>query len=203
MKIAIFARRTPEPEPQCERFRAEALRRGHEVRDADVAAFVVGTVDVDVAGPMRVGGVRVDDVDAVILGPLPGPAARTQPEDVPSSSSGAAHALLTTRQYERHILAWSMVIELEARGIPVLSSPTKARPYDFKPAQLLALGRAGLPIPATRFGDVDADDATRIVKPLSGGPARAAVVVVKGAPAARGWREDTPNKATVCMEGQL
>ena len=177
MKVAIFARRRPDPEPQCDRVRAEALRRGHEVRDADVAAFVTGDVAVDVAaGTIFVGGVRVDDVDAVLLGPLPGPAARTSPAG--ASLLSDEHAALTTLQYERHLLAWSIVVELEARGVPVLSSPTRARPFDSKPAQLLALARAGLPVPATRIhtpglGAHDDNDDDVVHKPIAGGPVRA------------------------------
>jgi hypothetical protein len=190
VKLAIFARRVPSPEPQCDRFRAEALRRGHEVRDADVAAFVSGSLAVDIAGPMWIGGVRVDDVDAVILGPLPGPAARTSPPGV--SLSSEEHALRTTRQVERHALAWSIVIELEARGVPVLSSPTRSRPFDLKPAQLMALARAGLPVPPTRFTDHDdaaAAAADVIDKPIAGGPVRAGGgVVAAGAPVIRQQR---------------
>ena len=174
MKIAIFARRTGSltrsPEPQCDRFRTAALDRGHEVRDADVGAFIRGDVDVVVGGAILIGGVRVDDVDAVILGPLPGPAARTTPPGLEVSAE--AHALLTTQQYERHVLAWAIVGELEARGIPVLSSPSKARPLDFKPAQLLALARAGLPVPRTRItrGLGVSDDVDWLQKPIAGGP---------------------------------
>ncbi|MDP2342413.1 MAG: hypothetical protein Q8O67_15765 [Deltaproteobacteria bacterium] len=187
VKLAIFARRRPQPEPQCDRFRSEALQRGHEVRDADVAAFVSGPIqldiDVDIGGPILIGGVRVDDVDAVILGPLPGPAARTSPPGVMLSSS--EHAALTTRQYERHALAWSIVTELEARGVAVFSSPTRARPFDFKPAQLMALARAGLPVPPTRITDVDGPAGDDVDKPIAGGPVRSAGALVRGAPVIR------------------
>lgn len=177
VKIAVFSRLRPwatgQPEAQWERCAAEARRRGHEIRAADVAAFVTGQVEVVVGHSIYVGGVRVDDVDAVILGPLPGPAALTSPPGQTLSSE--VHAELTTAQYARHVLAWSIVIDLEARGVPVLSSPTRARPFDFKPTQLMALRRAGLPVPPTRIGSSDVDDAAAAIdKAVSGGPVHSA-----------------------------
>jgi glutathione synthase/RimK-type ligase-like ATP-grasp enzyme len=70
-----------------------------------------------------------------------------------------------------------MVRDLEARGVPVLSSPTRARPFDDKPLQLAALLRAGVPVPETTIDDDDDSDDSddsddgddNVSKPILGG----------------------------------
>ncbi len=180
LRLAIFARRTPRPEPQHDRYRSEALRRGHVVVDVDIAAFVAGPIDIALAGAIVIGGQRVDDVDVVLVGPLPGAGARTSPDGLTLSSTD--HAARTTAQHERHLLAVSVVQELEDRGIAVLS-PTSSFRFDAKPAQLWALQRAGLPLPETRIVD-DAASARGdvIVKAIRGGPVRTDTPLSRGRP---------------------
>lgn len=199
MRLAIVARRTPKPEPQHARYRDEAQRRGHVVVDIDVACFVSGPLSFDVApsgsqggeGFLRIGDQRLDDpnlpIHAVLLGPLPGASARTSPPG--TTLSAEQHALLTLAQHERHLLATSLIGELEARGIPVLS-PSSSLPFDAKPAQLFALARAGLPLPRTQITDHDRPTkqgpgergAVDVVKAIRGGPVRLGTPLVPGRP---------------------
>lgn len=178
MKIGILARRTPQPEPQHDRYRAEALRRGHVVVDLDVGAFVRGGVDLFVgAGDVVFGGVVVD-VDVVLCGALPGASALTSPPE--TTLSAQEHAQKTKAQHARHLLARGVVTALEQRGVPVVS-PSKSFVFDNKVEQLLALHRAGLPLPKTRVGD-GATDEGDVVKAITGGAARVGVAAQAGVP---------------------
>jgi glutathione synthase/RimK-type ligase-like ATP-grasp enzyme len=116
--------------------------------------------------------VRPDDVDVALLGRLPSAFARTSPPGTVLDVD--EHDRRQKQQAARHQLAWSMVRDLEARGVPVLSSPTRARPFDDKPLQLAALARAGVPIPHTIVDDVarvhdDLDVLEQVSKPIVGG----------------------------------
>lgn len=153
---------------------AEAARDlGHDVVVADTAGFVRGPVSFSPhTGVWQLGEVTVcpDDVDVALLGRLPSAFARTSPPG--SILDVDEHDRRQKVQAARHQLAWSMVRDLEARGVPVLSSPTRARPFDDKPLQLAALARAGVPVPATivddgsgAFGSVR----EQISKPIVGG----------------------------------
>ncbi len=171
MRIGLFARRTPTPEPQHERYRREMLRRGHVVVDIDVGAFVSGPCSFFVGGAERGAGLGAcENIDVLLVGALPGPAARTGPDD--EVVSGAVHAARTRTQYERHLLARALVVELEARGVPCVS-PSSSFAFDNKATQLFTLARAGLPLPPTHIGDsVPPAAGAWIAKPISSGRAR-------------------------------
>jgi glutathione synthase/RimK-type ligase-like ATP-grasp enzyme len=116
-------------------------------------------------------------VDAVVLGPLPAAVGRTAVSGTDLSAD--EHYARARTAGERHALAWSIVLDWERRGIPVVSSPSRARPYDHKPFQLAALATR-VPVPRAL---VTADAAALrafaegagpcVIKPVSGGPARA------------------------------
>ncbi|HEY1100605.1 MAG TPA: hypothetical protein VGF99_16820, partial [Myxococcota bacterium] len=185
MRLLVFGRFSPIPDPTLQAVVIAARAAGHVVDIADVHAFVTGPVRWSPAdGSLTLGALHLDDVaavDVVLLGPLPSAFAQTAPPM--TTSTAAAHDRRQKVQAARHQLAWSIVTDLEARGIPVLSS-TSSRPFDHKPLQLAALQRAGVPVPVTVVTDLDGsvdDDATfdaAIVKPVPGG----AVDVVRPAP---------------------
>lgn len=180
LKVAVFSRRTPDPDPQCDRLAAGLETAGHEVIHVDVLAFARGTVSFDpTAGLVVVDDTALDPgtIDAVVLGPLPAAIGRTAPT---GTNLAADEHLARARVHgERHALAWSIVLDWERRGVPVLSSPSRARPFDHKPFQLAALAPR-VPVPRTlvtadaaamrAFVDVVGDC---VVKPVTGGPARA------------------------------
>jgi hypothetical protein len=148
-----------------------ARAAGDDVVCADTARFVRGPVSFSPhTGVWRLGDVTVrpDDVDVALLGRLPSAFARTSaPGTVRDVEE---HDRRQKQQAARHQLAWSMVRDLEARGVPVLSSPTRARPFDDKPLQLAALIRAGVPVPETTIDDDDDDDDDdNVSKPILGG----------------------------------
>ena len=173
MRVGVLARRTPAPEPQHDRYRAALVAAGHDVVDLDVAAFVSGAVCVFDDGRVSFDGDAVD-VDVVLVGALPGAAARVVRDDV--VTHGAAHAALVRRQVERHLLARAVVFAFDVRGVPLVSPPSSLA-FDNKAVQLLALRRAGLPVPRAVVGVIDAG-AFDVVKGVSGG------VVVAGPAAA-------------------
>jgi len=151
-----------------------ARRLGHDVVVADTACFVRGPVSFSPHdGTWTLGDVTVrpDDVDVAMLGRLPSAFARTSPPG--SVLDVDEHDRRQKQQAARHQLAWSMVRDLEARGVPVLSSPTRARPFDDKPLQLAALARAGVPIAATIVDDgndvFDTAVLEQVTKPIVGG----------------------------------
>jgi hypothetical protein len=154
---------------------AETARAmGHDVVMADTACFVRGPVSFSPHdGTWKLGDVivRPDDVDVALLGRLPSAFARTSPPG--SVLDVDEHDRRQKVQAARHQLAWSMVRDLEARGVPVVSSPTRARPFDDKPLQLAALARAGVPIAETIVDDGnDVFDSTvleEVTKPIVGG----------------------------------
>lgn len=179
MKVAVFSRRTPEADPQCDRFGAALAQAGHDVVFVDIAAFVRGSVSFDPTGGLAV----VDDValdpgtiDGVVLGPLPGAVAWTAPAS--TRLTAEEHMVRARAHGERHALAWSVVLDWERRGVPVLSSPSLARPFDHKPFQLAALAPV-VPVPRTLVtGDAAAARAfaelvgEAVLKPVTGGVAR-------------------------------
>ena len=180
MRVAVFSRRTPEPDPQCDRLAAGLQTAGHDVVHVDVLAFSRGAVSFDpVEGLVVVDETALDPrtLDAVVLGPLPAAIGRTgQPGTNLSTDEHFARARV---HGERHALAWSIVLDWERRGVPVLSSPSRARPFDHKPYQLAALAPR-VPVPRTLVtGDAAAMRAfvelvgDCVVKPVTGGPARA------------------------------
>ncbi len=155
----------------------KAIRtQGHACAVIDTNAIVRGACTFDpIAGVLTVDDDRIaiDDLSALLLGPLPSPYARTAPGDVVRSA--ADHDTAQKHAAAKSALCWSFVLECEARGVRVLSSPSLARPFDHKPFQLAALSRAGLRIPdtiATAGCDVDAidDGINGIDKPIIGGP---------------------------------
>jgi hypothetical protein len=180
VKVAVFSRRTPEADPQCDRLGAGLAQAGHDVVFVDIAAFVRGSVSFDPAGGLAV----VDDValdpgglDAVVLGPLPGAVAWTAPAT--TRLTAEEHMARARAHGERHALAWSVVLDWERRGVPMVSSPSLARPFDHKPFQLASLSRV-VPVPRTLVtGDAGAARAfaelvvEAVVKPVTGGAARA------------------------------
>ncbi len=180
MRVAVFSRRAPEPDPQCDRLGAGLQAAGHDVVHVDVLAFARGTVSFDpLAGFVVVDDTALDPatVDAVVLGPLPAAIGRTAPAG--SSLSADEHLARARVHGERAALAWSIVLDWERRGVPVLSSPSRARPFDHKPFQLAALAPR-VPVPRTLVAsDVAAMRAfvdvvgECVVKPVTGGPARA------------------------------
>lgn len=87
---------------------------------------------------------------------------------------------LAMEQKDRVHVARSVLYALDAMGARGVNAHARAAPFDLKPHQLWAFGRAGLPIPATCIpGDEDelshfrAATKSLIVKPAAGGaPAR-------------------------------
>ncbi len=171
MRLLVFGRFSPTADPTLLAVVAVARARGHTVYLADIAAFVTGPVQWSPAsGRLVLGALDIgpDDVDVVLLGPLPSAFARTSPPGVSLTSD--EHDRRTKIQAARHQLAWSIVVDFEARGIAVLSSPTRARPFDHKPLQLATLSRAGVRVPATVVADVDVVvAAVQLTKPVLGG----------------------------------
>lgn len=170
--MVSFGRRTPTVDATVAAVDEALRRRGHDVVAVDIADFVRGPCQLDVAtGAGRFGSVVLppfDDVDVIYLGPLPGPSARLVSLD--EDLSGAEVDRRQKAQGSRHALAWSYVLAAELRGIEVLSSPSLARPFDHKPFQLMALQHAGLAIPPTTVTDDVTDiGADTIEKPLLGG----------------------------------
>ena len=180
MRVAVFSRRTPEPDPQCDRLGAGLEAAGHDVVHCDVLAFARGAVSFDpLAGLVVFDDTALDPatLDAVVLGPLPAAIGRTA--QTGTNLSADEHLARARVHGERYALAWSIVLDWERRGVPVLSSPSRARPFDHKPFQLAALA-PHVPVPRTLVAsDVAAMRAfvdvvgECVVKPVTGGPARA------------------------------
>ena len=174
MRLLVFGRFSPTADQTLQAVVDVAVAAGHVVVCADIHAFVTGPVRWSPhSGVLTLGDVTIgpDDVDVVLLGPLPSAFARTSPPGTVIGSD--AHDRRVKQQAARHALSWSVVVDLEARGIPVLSSPTLARPFDHKPLQLAALSRAGIAVPTTVVFDGDIligdDDDGVITKPVLGG----------------------------------
>lgn len=177
MRLLVFGRFSPHADPTLQAVVDAARARGHVVHVADIHAFVTGPVrfaSVNVtdrysAGRLVLGDldIEADDVDLVLLGPLPSAFARTSPPGTTLTSD--EHDRRQKIQAGRHQLAWSIVFDLEARGVPVLSSPTRAHPFDHKPLQLAALARAGVRVPDTVVADSDVLDGAWLSKPVVGG----------------------------------
>jgi glutathione synthase/RimK-type ligase-like ATP-grasp enzyme len=180
VKVAVLSRRSPEVDAQCDRLAAGLLAAGHDVVHVDIVAFGRGTVSFDPAAGLVVADdvvVEPSTLDAVVLGPLPAAVGRTAPS---GTGLGADEHFARARiAGERHVLAWSIVLDWERRGVPVLSSPSRARPFDHKPFQLASLAPR-VPVPRTL---ISADPAALrafvdavgdcVVKPVTGGQARA------------------------------
>ena len=150
-----------------------AIARGHDVVVLDIAALVTGPFDFSpTTGQLTLGDavLELGELDALWLGPLPSASARLIPED--GLLRGVDLDVVRRRQAARHALGWSIALVAEARGVSVLSSPSRARPFDFKPFQLSALAAAGLTVPVTRVSDHanEGDIGDGIVKPVVGGP---------------------------------
>lgn len=180
MKVAVFSRRSPEVDAQYDRLSAGLLAAGHDVVHIDIVAFGRGTVSFDPAGGLVVADeVALDPstLGAVVLGPLPAAVGRTALTG--TNLSADEHYARARTAGERHALAWSIVLDWERRGVPVLSSPSLARPFDHKPHQLASLAPR-VPVPRTlitadpgalrAFAESVGDC---VVKPVTGGPARA------------------------------
>jgi glutathione synthase/RimK-type ligase-like ATP-grasp enzyme len=179
MRIGVIGRFSPLRDASLGAIVDTASARGHEVVVLDIAALVTGPVDFSpTTGRLTLGDAALElgDLDVLWLGPLPSASARLIPED--GVLRGVDIDVLRRRQAARHALGWSIALVAEARGVPVLSSPSRARPFDFKPFQLSALAAAGITVPFTRVSDHADKDGVGdgIVKPVVGGP-----VVVAGA----------------------
>ncbi len=175
MRVGVLGRFSPRRDATLGALVDAAGARGHDVVVLDIARLITGPVSfVPATGRLVLGDVAVDldALDALWLGPLPSASARLAPDGVMMAATDVD--VLAKRQAARHALGWSIALCAEARGVPVVSSPSVARPFDHKPFQLAALAAAGLPIPPTVVGDdrreADRDDADGIVKPVIGGP---------------------------------
>lgn len=185
MRLAVFGRRRPIPDPTLDAVIIAARARGHDTVVLDIADFVSGPVAFrPTTGSLHLGGVHLnlDDLDVMLLGPLPSAFARTAPAHVVARADD--HDARQKAQAARHHLAWSIACDVEARGIPVLSSPTRARPADAKPLQLALLARAGVAVPDTLVTDHDDnnDDNDVIGKPVVGGEVQRGHRPVAGVP---------------------
>jgi len=170
MRLLVFGRFSPRNDPTLQAVVDVARARAHVVHVADIHAFVTGPVRWSPAAGRLVLGdldIGVDDVDVVLLGPLPSAFARTSPPGTRLTAD--EHDRLQKIQAGRHQLAWSIVLDLEARGVPVLSLPTMSHPFDHKPLQLAALARAGVRVPETVVADSDVLDGDWLSKPVVGG----------------------------------
>lgn len=176
MRVGVIGRFSPWRDATLGAIVDAAHARGHDVVVLDIAGLVAGPVDfAPTTGHLSLGDVDVtlDSLDALWLGPLPSASARLAPDDV--TLRAADVDVLLKRQAARHGLGWSIALCAEARGVPVLSSPSRARPFDHKPFQLAALHAAGVAVPATDVADrADDDHNDRIIKPVIGGPVIAA-----------------------------
>jgi len=192
MRLLVVGRFSPRADPTLQAVVDAAVARGHVVHAADIAAFVTGPVcyrphDVtsrNMDGRLVLGALDIvaADIDVVLLGPLPSAFARTSPPGVMLTSE--AHDALQKAQAARHALAWSIACDLEARGVPVLSSPTRSPPFDHKPLQLAALARAGVRVPETIVTDAEPASSGWLSKPVVGGAVDVdrAVAAVAGVP---------------------
>lgn len=189
MRVGVIGRFSPQRDATLGAIVDAAASRGHDVVVLDVARLITGPVDFSpTTGHLSLGDVDVDldSLDVLWLGPLPSASARLAPDDV--TLRAADVDVLRKRQAARHALGWSIAFVAEARGVPVLSSPSRARPFDHKPFQLAALAAAGVAVPATAVADRAHDnDNDGIVKPVIGGPVVAAGTVadVAGVPVIR------------------
>jgi hypothetical protein len=183
MRVALFSRRGPSVDVQIDRWAVGLSAAGHDVVHIDIGAFARETVSFE---PQE-GHVVVDDkaidprlLDAVVLGPLPAAVGRTADATAAPSATLAVEEHYARAQVmaARHAFSWSIVLDWERRGVPVLSSPSRARPFDHKPFQLASLA-AQVPVPRTlvtadpsaavRFADAWG---TCVHKPIGGGPVR-------------------------------
>ncbi len=190
MRVAVFGRRRPIPDPTLDAVIIAARARGHDTVVLDIADFVSGPVAFRPhTGSLHLGGVHLnlDDLDVMLLGPLPSAFARTAPAHVIARAD--EHDARQKAQAARHHLAWSIACDVEARGIPVLSSPTRARPADAKPLQLALLARAGVAVPDTLVADHDNNDQNHdddnndvISKPVVGGEVQVGRHLLAGVP---------------------
>jgi glutathione synthase/RimK-type ligase-like ATP-grasp enzyme len=191
VKLAVFGRFRHGADATVTAVADAADSAGHDVVRLDIADVVGGPMAFD---PLRLtlrlgdAALHLADLDALFLGPLPSPWAKVSP---PGEDAAAAMAALDARrvaQAGRAALAWSVVLTAESIGVPVLSSPTRARPYDHKPFQLAALARAGIRVPQTLVTDhADDDDAASprvdvVRKPVVGGPVQRGSVHQRGTP---------------------
>lgn len=196
MRLGVPGRFSPHRDATLGAVVDAARRRGHEVVVLDIARLVSGPVAFEpTTGRLRLGPVGVgvvvdlDDLDVLLLGPLPSASARLAPPGAVLDAD--AFDVLAKRQAARHALAWSIALSAEARGVPVVSSPSRARPFDHKPFQVAALHAAGVAVPDMLVVDHDSDDGDddddAIVKPVIGGPVVLARdhVFVAGAPVLR------------------
>jgi glutathione synthase/RimK-type ligase-like ATP-grasp enzyme len=176
MRVGVIGRFSPQRDATLGALVDATAARGHDVVVLDIARLITGPVAFSPTnGHLILGDVEVhlDALDALWLGPLPAASARVAPDDVTLRTADVD--VLRKRQAARHALGWSIALCAEARGVPVLSSPSRARPFDFKPFQLAALHAAGVAVPATDVADrADDDHNDRIIKPVIGGPVIAA-----------------------------
>ena len=187
MRVAVFGRRRPVPDPTLDAVIGAARARGHDVVILDIADFISGPVSFRPStGALQLGDLRIDldDLDVMLLGPLPSAFARTAPAHVVARAD--EHDARQKAQAARHQLAWSIAGDVEALGIPVLSSPTRARPADAKPLQLALLARAGVAVPDTVVTDHGGDDHDAgddvICKPVVGGEVQRGRQLLAGVP---------------------
>lgn len=185
MRFGVLGRFSPRRDATLGAVVDAAMARGHDIVVLDIGRLIAGPVAFSpLTGELRLGvSLVLDELDALWLGPLPSAWARLAPDDVVIP---AGHFdVLAKQQAARHALGWSIALCAEARGVPVLSSPSRARPFDHKPFQLAALHAAGVTVPATVVADHDhdllSDEIDGIVKPVIGGPVVLAEVHRDGA----------------------
>jgi len=189
MRVGVIGRFSPWRDATLGAIVDTATSRGHDIVVLDIARLITGPIDFSpLTGRLTLGDIDVDldSLDALWLGPLPSASARLAPDD--GTLRAADVDVLRKRQAARHGLGWSIALCAEARGVPVLSSPSRARPFDHKPFQLAALHAAGVAVPDTVVADrARGDDDDGIVKPVLGGPVMTthAVADVAGAPMLR------------------
>jgi glutathione synthase/RimK-type ligase-like ATP-grasp enzyme len=195
VRLAVFGRRRPAADATLGAVIATATARGHDAVVLDIADFISGPLCFwPEHGHLQLGDVDVDlaSLDVMVLGPLPSAFARTAPGHVMLRSD--EHDALQKAQAARHQLAWSIAHDVEARGVPVLSSPSRARHFDFKPLQVATLARAGVAVATTVItdhahersaadDDDDADDDDVITKPVVGGEVLVGARLTSGVPA--------------------